>query len=286
MSAALRFGIGGFFCLSAGWYLGGVQLQQTRLTFLSVGQGDCAVIQHKGRTILVDAGPSEQAARWDVMPKLRLLGVTDVDLVLLTHPDLDHIGGIPVLARAFPRATFSMPSAFEKNVDWLDHVREFGLAPNRVKYLPRQMTGDLGDLRIDVYCPEVWPGGSDNDGSMFLRVSEGNASAVLSGDASAEAEAVVAVNGDWSSQIMKAGHHGSRSSSSWEWLSEVKPKWVVVSCGRNNSYGHPHKEVLERAASVHAQLARTDRGDVRFILKGGSFVLESPDHSTESGDAH
>ena len=156
MSGALRFSAAGVVCVGAGWYWAGPSFDQTRLTFLSVGQGDCAVIQHKGRTILVDAGPSANAAKWDVLPKLRELGVQDVDLVILTHPDADHVGGVPALAKTFPSAKFAISSEFRDHQSWQSELIEWRLPASRLTYLPRQMTGSIGDLRIQMYCPEIW----------------------------------------------------------------------------------------------------------------------------------
>ncbi len=274
MSVGLKLFVGGFLCVSAGWYLGGSVVDQTRVTFLSVGQGDCAVIQHQGRTILVDAAPSPSAVKWDVLPKLRDLGVIDVDLVLLTHPDTDHVGGVPMLARVFPKARFGLSAEFKDHVQWKQQIKAWDLDVSRVTYLPKRMQGHSGDLRIDLYSPDLAAGGKDNDGSSFLKISIGKAAAVFSGDASAEPENVAAAHGDWSAQIMNAGHHGSRTSTSFGWLKEVKPQWVVVSCGKDNRYGHPHREVLERVASANAKVARTDQGSVSFRLEDGKFEIE------------
>jgi beta-lactamase superfamily II metal-dependent hydrolase len=274
VSAGLKVIVGGSLCVSAGWWLAGPVVDQTRITFLSVGQGDCAVIQHKGRTILVDAAPTVASAKWDVLPKLRELGVVDVDLILLTHPDTDHIGGVPVLARAFPKAKFAISEEFRDHSAWQAELKEWRLSQSRLSYLPRRMSGLIGDLKIDIYCPEVWSEEQDNDGSIFLKISTGSASAVLSGDATAESEAVAAANGDWSAQIMKAGHHGSKTSTSFGWLNEVKPKHVVVSCGKDNRYGHPHASVLERVSSAKAEIERTDQGDVSFVIRDGAFRLQ------------
>lgn len=258
----------------AGWYIGGLKSEETRLTFLAVGQGDCAVIQHRGATILVDAGPTESIAKRQILAKLRRLGVTTVDLILLTHPDKDHVAGVPVLAQTYPSAKFAISAEFQDNEEWRHLVEEWRLPSSRIRYLPRQSRGQLGDLKLDVYCPEIWSPKQDNDGSAFVKISLENASAVLSGDATAESEVTAAVVGEWHAQVMKAGHHGSRTSTSYTWLREVDPQYVVVSCGIGNQYGHPHKEVLARVQESGAALERTDQGDVRFVFSNGQFVLE------------
>jgi competence protein ComEC len=275
MSVALKsIVVGGVVCAGAGWYVAGGPVAQTRLTFLAVGQGDCTVLQHQGATILIDAAPSVTAAKWEVLPKLRALGVRDVQWVLLTHPDMDHVAGVPVLARTFPSAQFAISEEFRDHEDWQRLVSEWKLPESRIAYLPHRLQGTLGDLRIDVLCPDIWSPKQDNDGSAFVKIVLGQGSAVLSGDASAEAEIVAASEGDWSAEIMKAGHHGSRTSTSWTWLREVKPSFAVISCGKDNRYGHPHKEVLERIDSMNIDLRRTDEGDVSFIFRNGRFELD------------
>jgi beta-lactamase superfamily II metal-dependent hydrolase len=274
MSDAPKAALFGLAAIGIGWWLGGAKAGETRLTFLAVGQGDCAVIQSEGGTILVDAGPAEAVANRSILPKLRRLGVTGIDLVILTHPDTDHVAGVPVLAKSFPRARFAISAEFKESEEWKGLVSMWGLPASRIQYLPRRMNGSLGDLRIDLFCPDIWSPEQDNDGSAFVKIQIQNASAVLSGDATADSEAEAASEGDWSAQVMKAGHHGSRTSTSFAWLKEVKPEHVVISCGLENRYGHPHQETLDRVQESGAALERTDRGDVSFVLSNGKFVLE------------
>jgi competence protein ComEC len=274
MSAGLKLVACGSLCVSAGWYFGGINSHQTRLTFLAVGQGDCAVLQHEGRTILIDTGPTEGEAKRVILPKLRRLGVVDVDLVLLTHPDKDHVAGVPAIAHTYPTAKFAISAEFRDHSDWRQMVSDWRLPSSRIEYLPRRMSGRLGDVRLDIFCPEIWSSKQDNDGSAFLKVACGTATAVLSGDATAEAEATAAVSADWSAQVMKAGHHGSRTSTSFTWLREVHPQTVIFSCGKDNQYGHPHAEVVKRVEDAGALVRRTYEGDVRFVVSGGKFVFD------------
>jgi competence protein ComEC len=276
VSGGLRILAGGLLCLLSGWFLASSEPNVTRLSFLDVGQGDCSVIQHDGRTILVDAAPTVKAARYQVLPKLRQLGVRELDLVILTHPDADHIAGVPILARRFPDAKFAIPGAFRMHGEWTRQIAGWRLPASRILYLPEREAGHIGGLSIQLFCPPWSEGEDDNDGSAIVKLILGGATAVLSGDASAEAEAIAAASGDWSAQIMKAGHHGSRTSTSFAWLREVRPKLVVVSCGRGNRYGHPHPETLDRIQGAGSALARTDRGDVRFVLRNDRFELEEP----------
>jgi len=260
--------------------LGWSQSSATRITFLSVGQGDCAVIQSDGRTVLVDAGP--KSAHFDageriVLPKLRQLGVDQVDLILLSHPDMDHIGGTAAILRAYPDARVVVSAQFRNDAEMTSHVATLGIPASKISWIGSESAGQIGDLRLRLACPPFSAGQEENNGSMFVRVGRGGAWAVFSGDAPSAVENQMSLRGDWSAEVLKAGHHGSRTASGATWLHTVHPQCVVVSCGRDNSYGHPHKETLDRIAAAGASLARTDRdGDIAFELQGNRFVRVTP----------
>ncbi|AIE85151.1 ComEC/Rec2 family competence protein [Fimbriimonas ginsengisoli] len=272
--STLKWSLGASTCIVAGFCLGWISPEPTRITFLSVGQGDCAVMQASGRTILVDAGPVTphfDAGERIVLPKLRELGVHRVDLILLSHPDMDHVGGTPALLRRFPDATVAMSAVFRRDPEMEKRLQTWGMPASRITWLGPESMGRLGTLTLRLSCP---PRGAEaNDGSMFVRIGSGPAEAVLSGDAPEPVETRESTIGDWSAQVMKAGHHGSHTASGTTWLHTVHPKWVVVSCGRDNSYGHPHSDTLERITAAGAQIARTDReGDISFEWRGEELV--------------
>lgn len=261
-------------CFALG-LLVGLRPEPFRVTFLSVGQGDCAVIQGNGETILVDDGPRTpqfDAGERLVLPKLRELGVEDVDLILLSHPDLDHMGGTAALLRAFPDAHVAISAAFRGDLELQDHLKMLGIAPDRLDWLGPESIGRLGPLILRLACPPFHIGEEENDGSMFVHLGNGKAGITFSGDAPQKVEEEMLARGDWSSAILKAGHHGSRTATGLPWLQKVRPRWVILSCGRDNSYGHPHKETVDRILSTGAQALRTDRdGDITFELKSDHF---------------
>jgi competence protein ComEC len=268
--------IAGLACLSLGAWIGWGRADPVRITFLSVGQGDCAVIQAGGNVVLVDAGPKSpnfDAGERLILPKLRQMGIDRIDLILLSHPDLDHIGGTASLLRAHPEARVGVSAQFRTNAEMQSHLTLLHITPARIDWLGPENQGSIGPLTLRLACPPLWPGSDANDGSMFVRVGTGRAWADFSGDASESVENAMARRGDWSAELMKAGHHGSRTASGPLWLRTVRPEWVVISCGRANSYGHPHQEALNRIAAIGAKVARTDReGDIAFELQGGRFV--------------
>jgi competence protein ComEC len=259
--------------LATGWKLGSLPDETARLALLAVGQGDCAVLQDGTHAILIDAAPTEGAARLTVIPALRSMGVSSVDAIFLSHPDEDHIAGVEVLRQRFPRVKLVMSAGFRHNKAFLGHLAAWQIDPDAVTWLPARTKARLGRFSLDILCPEVTASTPDNDGSMVVKISSGQATAVFSGDGSAEEEVQVAAEGDWSAEVMHAGHHGSRTSTSFTWLGEVHPRYVVISCGRENRYGHPHAETLARIALAKAKVLRTDQdGTVTFTVVDGRFV--------------
>lgn len=241
-----------------------------RITFLSVGQGDCAVFQAEGHTILIDAGPKTRysdGGKRIVVPSLRRLGVNSIDMILISHPDADHTGGLAAILKGVRVGKIAIPAGFRQDEAMDRELKEAGCSPDQIVWLGPKQTAIVAGFRVQVDCPEWREGDADNDGSDFVKISKGAASVVFTGDASASIEEQMADEGDWSAQILKLGHHGSHTATGEAWLDEVKPQWAVVSCGRSNRYGHPHRDVIERVESRGIKVARTDReGDVTFVL--------------------
>ncbi|MBI3721669.1 MAG: MBL fold metallo-hydrolase, partial [Fimbriimonas ginsengisoli] len=261
--------------LGAGWLW---PQPAARLTFLSVGQGDCAVFQEAGATILVDVGPANphiDAGARIVVPRLLAQGAGRVDLVFLTHPDGDHIGGLRSVLRTFPGARVAVSAAFRHSGKMRSYLAAAGVSERDVLWLI-STRARVGAFQMTVDCPPVGPWDPDNDGSLFIRLSNQSSSAVLTGDASEKAEWAEAALSSWRSDVMKVGHHGSRTSSSEEWIAAVHPRVAVISCGSGNLFGHPHAAVLARLAQAGVEVHRTDlEGDLSFVATPGGFRLAS-----------
>ncbi|MBX7131815.1 MAG: MBL fold metallo-hydrolase [Fimbriimonadaceae bacterium] len=244
---------------------------ESRISFVSVGQGDCTVFQHEGRTVVIDVAArtdSFDAGERLVAPELYRLGVSTIDILILTHPDSDHVGGLPSVARRFGIGKVVIPARFRHHKDMNDWLRRAEIEPKSVVWLEHVTEIKLGPYRLTMDALTDEDLVQDNDGSMFCRIVGPKFSAVLTGDASSDAERrMLAKGGDWSGQIFKAGHHGSRFSSSAQWLEAVRPTVCILSAGRNNVYGHPSPDVLSRLERLNIQALRTDRdGTITFDL--------------------
>lgn len=253
--------------------------QATRLTFFAVGQGDCALFQHGAFNVLIDAGPANEfsdAGKAILIPKLREMGVDRIDLVLLSHPDNDHIGGLASLARRVKIGKVAAMRHFREHSVMRALFQRSGFDESQVIWVSAPMLVQLGKFKLTMSAPPYSPGDQDNNGSMFVWLGDGKAAAVFSGDADMLTEASMIPRASWQAQVMKAGHHGSKFSTGPEWLEAVQPEYVVFSCGRNNTYGHPSSEALSRVEKFGARALRTDRdGTVTFGVGERGFELVS-----------
>ncbi len=266
------------------------------LVVLDVGQGDALLLRSpKGRWILVDAGPKTEsfdAGARIVLPYLRRRGVTNLELLVLTHPDMDHVGGAGAILREFPvRGVLDpgMAVGTEVFLDALDGARANGV-PWTVGTAGDSLDLDGIALRVlwprrvenesvpepDLDLAELLADEGANGVSVVLEVRYGAFAALLTGDAPAAVEADLLPRVLSSRvQALKVGHHGSRTSTSPELLERVGPDLAVISVGRRNRFGHPHPEVVRRLEAEGVRILRTDRNGVVSIKarKDGELTL-------------
>ncbi|MEQ1823225.1 MAG: MBL fold metallo-hydrolase [Fimbriimonadaceae bacterium] len=248
------------------------------LSFLAVGQGDCTVFRADGKTIMIDVGPKTDtfdAGEKIVLPWLREQGVSKIDLILLTHPDSDHVGGLAAICAKKRVGQVVIPSHFRSHAGMIETLAGAGIPLESVLWIDRPMEANIGSFTLKIAKPPWNPEVSDNDGSLFVWIGREDATAVISGDAGVETEMQMCPTGNWQAQIMHAGHHGSKGSTCDAWLNEVQPRTCVFSCGRDNSYGHPAPDIVERVTQRGIEAFRTDRdGTLTFQYRNGVFVLE------------
>jgi len=248
--------------------------------FLDIGQGDSVFIDSPthGR-ILLDGGANARVLT--ELGKILPFGDKRIDAVIESHPDKDHIGGLPEVLNRYNIGLFMEPGVESPSkVD--DELRSRVEAKNIQSILARRgLTLDFGDgVKLVVLFPNqdvsTW---ETNDASTVAKLIYGDSSFLLTGDSTKKAEYLL-LGLDKTvlkSTVLKAGHHGSRTSSSVPYIEAVNPEYAVISAGKDNSYGHPHKETIDTLNSVGAKIVSTE--DTKYEEGLGTILFETDGHS-------
>ncbi|SDY89625.1 Metal-dependent hydrolase, beta-lactamase superfamily II [Evansella caseinilytica] len=254
--------------------------------YIDVGQGDATLLQTKDTAVLIDGGRHDQN---EVVPYLLDQGIEEIDLLIGTHPHSDHIGQFVPIIETFSVKEVWMSggetasSTFENTLDAI-------LAADAEYYEPRAgEVFQIGSLSIEVLHPRELSGDLNHD-SISTRIMFGETVFLFTGDAEQEAEREMLATGlELKSHIYKAGHHGSSTSSSERFIERVSPEIVIISAGANNSYGHPHQEVINMFATTGTPIYGTySQGTVIVTTDGADYevrVLGNNDTEGEGREA-
>ena len=223
--------------------------------FIDVGQGDATlVVSNDGHSLLVDGGRSKTRIR----DRLSALGIQDIDAIAATHPDADHIAGLTEVLAMYKVENIYLnggQSSTATHADFLDAVEQEGAI---VSTLQMNDTFNLGGMVIKVLHPYQLTGDSNVD-SLVLQLGCGDVQVLLTGDSEIESEqSMLSENVLQDIDLLKVGHHGSRSSTSQAFLDVIQPEVGVISAGFDSQYGHPHVEVVNRLNLEGVQIFQTD----------------------------
>ena len=234
-----------------------------RVYCLDVGQGDSILITNNNKTMLIDASTNEMGSR--VVKYLNDLGIKKIDYLVGTHPHEDHIGGLDNVIKNFDIGTIYMPNVvattktFEEVIDAISAKKLKVTSPK---------TGDK--LTVGNAECEVMSIRNDKDDynncSIVIKMDFNNVSYLFTGDAEESVES----SRKWPHiDVLKVGHHGSNTSSSKNFLEQIKPEVALISVGQGNTYGHPTQATLKRLSNIGAKIYRTDEnGTILLIEKG------------------
>lgn len=241
--------------------------------FLDVGQGDAIFIElPNGKTMLVDAGENYHGQ--GIIDYVQTIGYHKLDYVVATHPHEDHIGSMPYIVRNFEIGSIYMPDVTANTATFESLLKAIKAKGLRVK---NGRTGvhiiKDGELTADIIAPDKPDESNLNNSSIVLLLTFGNVSYLLTGDA--ETKELNAIRADMHATVLKAGHHGSKTSTTQTLLKKISPSVTVISCGKNNDYGHPHAEVLKMLKSVNSSVYRTDRDQTVIVATDGSSLTVS-----------
>ncbi len=238
--------------------------------FIDVGQGDANFIElPNGDTMLIDAGIASSGD--DITKYIEDLGYTDIDYVIATHPHADHIGGMAEVIESFDIGTVYMPKAVSTSKTYenlLETIAFKDLMINTGKAGVEVLRED--DLVILMLAPVQDSYANLNNYSIVLKITYGNISFLYTGDA--EEESLEEITGDLTADVLKVGHHGSDTSTTDDFLGQVRPKYAVISVGDKNSYSHPSKSTISKLEKYTDNIYRTDLNGTVIIRSDGINV--------------
>lgn len=239
--------------------------------FIDVGQADSILLENKGHYMLIDAGNNEDGPK--LVNYFNEQDIKEFDYVVGTHAHEDHIGGMDDIIKNFKIDNFYMPDAITTTKtfeDVLDALEETNVIFQTPKVNQTFNLQDTTITTLSVTADEK----NLNDTSIVLKVKHGTNTFLFMGDASTKIEKNL-LNKDIKSDVLKVGHHGSRYSTSLEFLKKVSPEYAVISVGENNTYKHPHKEILKRLEEQNIQIYRTDKQGTILAKSNGSIITFS-----------
>ncbi|AZV59035.1 MBL fold metallo-hydrolase [Clostridium sp. AWRP] len=245
-----------------------------KVHYINVGQGDSELIQQGDKNMLIDTGTN--ASTDTLISYLQSQNIKKIDYLVLTHPHEDHIGGADAVINKFDIGTIYMPKVttttktFEDVMTAMKNKNLKATTPN-----PGD-TFKLGEASCEILGPINSNKEDLNTYSIVMKVTFGSNKFMFTGDAQASNEEDMINKGyDLSADVLKVGHHGSHTSTSENFLNKVNPKYAVISCGKNNDYGHPHKETMERLQSKNISVYRTDESGTIVCTSDGNNITFS-----------
>ncbi|WP_300259504.1 ComEC/Rec2 family competence protein [Clostridium sp.] len=245
------------------------------VTYLNVGQGDSELIQVNGINMLIDAGTNAGAN--ELVKDLKNRGIKTIDIAIATHPHEDHIGGMDEVLENFDVKSFYAPKVAHTTKTYenmLKAVKNEGL---KIKQIKEGTKIDLGkDTKVEVYSPVKSEYEELNNYSPVMKISYGQNSFMFTGDAESLVEKeILSENKNLKSDVLKLGHHGSHSSTSEDFLKAVDPSIAIVSCAKDNKYGHPHKETMSNLKKAGVTVYETFRdGDITISSDGKNLDVK------------
>ena len=252
----------------------GEQKELLTVTFLDVGQGDAAVLQCGGQSMMIDGGKAKASSY--IYSWLKKNQISYLDVMVATHTDADHIGGLSgalnyaKVGTAYCPVTFGTTKTFQSFVKYLKKQGKSITVPK---------AGDefsLGGAQVRILGP-IDPQAEGNNSSIVLKVTFGDTSFLFTGDAEREEEQELLESGyDLESTVLKVGHHGSDTSTSYLFLRTVNPQYAVISVGADNTYGHPTENVLSRLRDADVKTCRTDlQGTITAVSDGKKVTFQT-----------
>lgn len=247
--------------------------------FIDVGQGDCSLVVCDGKAMLIDGGESSESSK--VYAYLKSHGVDHLDYMVATHAHSDHIGGLSGALNYASVGTAFCPVTEYDSKTFSSLVKYLGNQNASITVPSAGDTFALGSAHVQILGPQK-NYDDPNDTSIVLKITYGETSFLFTGDAERTAEADILDAGyDLSATVLKVGHHGSDTSTSYPFLREIMPEYAVIQVGKDNSYGHPTEDTLSRLRDADVKVYRNDLQGTIICTSDG----ESVTFSTEKNES-
>ena len=251
-----------------------------KVYFIDVGEAESILIQNLDEYMLIDAGNNADGKK--LVKFLKSLEIEEFKYVVSTHPHEDHIGGMDNIVRSFKIRNMFMPDVTTNTPTFTSVLDELEKKDIKITVPDDNSVYKLGNAEIKF----IYSGNDSedlNNSSIVLKVTFGNNSFLFTGDTTSVVEEKI-LNRDIKADVLKVAHHGSRYSSSDEFIKKVNPQYAVISCGKNNDYGHPHKETIRRLKNNKIKFYRTDYlGTIIFESNGNKIDIKTIKTDTDGG---
>lgn len=250
-------------------------LDELEITYIDIGQGNAVLVKSKNENLLIDGGNRANSRYYYNYIKNKNL--KKIDYMIASHYDEDHIAGLISILENYKVLNVLSP-AYKKDTKIYKSFKKSLSNSNANIINPIQGDGfNLGDAKVKILWPKVYKDGVDNDNSIVVKITYGNMKFLFPADASKDVEDQLIYSGyNLKSDVLMVGHHGSKYSTSKEFLKEVRPKLAIISVGKNNRYKHPSKEVIKLLNSENIKILRTDiDGNITIKCDGNKIKINT-----------
>jgi competence protein ComEC len=250
-----------------------------KVIFFDVGQGEAIFIESPQKhQILIDGGPNFSLL--EKLGKVMPFWDRDIDLIILTHPEKDHLTGLLEVLKKYNVENVLWTGIVRKTVAYQSWESLLSQEKAKIFFARANQKIIAGEVHLDIFYPFENLRGREfensNDTSIVTKLVFGRNSFLFTGDISKKVEKSLSeANLDLKANVLKIAHHGSKTSTSEEFVQKVKPDFAVISLGKNNNYGHPHREVLDILKKYDIEILRTDeKGDIKFLSQGERLKID------------
>ena len=230
--------------------------------YIDVGQADSILIVNQNQSALIDAGNNEDGE--NVVNFIKSKGITKLNYVIGTHPHEDHIGGLDNVINKIDVDKIYLPEIQTNTKTYEDVLQAIQNKNQKINSFKQGNKFTIGNAKLEVMTDSILDKNNLNLSSNIIRMEFNGTSFLFTGDAEEENEKTI----KWpQTDILKVGHHGSTTSTSQNFLNQLKPKYAIISVGKDNEYGHPNKEILQKLNNIETEIFRTDEsGTIEIIV--------------------